>query len=149
MFRILMIKNLISNSTTKFLIRLLLKYLIWCFLDDLNLIWWLDRIIFVTFCQSSEANLNQRWKNFVVCESKLSRKFVCFERSLRRNNESIMFRSAHSQRVYYVSLFSLNDQNQNESIMLRFVHWLYDRKLCFFDVRVSYNEHDVSDFDIM
>ena len=38
MFRILMIRNLISDSTTKFLIRLLLWYLIWCFLDDLDLI---------------------------------------------------------------------------------------------------------------
>ena len=48
------------------LIRSLLKYLIWCFLDDLNLIWWLDRIIFVTFCQSNEANLNQRSEKILL-----------------------------------------------------------------------------------
>ena len=60
-----------------------------------------------------------------------------------------MLRFAHLQRIYYISLFSLNDQNQNESIMLRFVYWLYDRKFCLFDARVSYNEHDVNDFDIM
>ena len=62
MIQVLMIKDLIFDSTTKFLIRSLLKYSVWCFLDDLNLIWWLNRIIFVTLCQSKEANLNQRSK---------------------------------------------------------------------------------------
>ena len=39
---------------------------IWCFLDGLDLIWWLNRIISVTLCQSNEADLNQRSRKILL-----------------------------------------------------------------------------------
>ena len=87
----------------------------------------------------------------IVCESKLSRKFVCFERSLKHNDEFIMFRFAHLQLVHVVNvqLLSFNDQNDTNLLCFIIAIEFKDRKFCLFNVRVFYNEHNVIDFDIM
>ena len=122
MFRILMIKNLISDRITKFLIRLVFWYLIWCFLDNLNLIWWLNRIIFVInkWYSESESTLKKK----IVCEFRLSRKFVCSENQTTQTNEFIMFRFClYSQRVHcclFRCFFRMIERY--ESIMFHY-HW--------------------------
>ena len=90
-------------------------------------------------------------KKIVVCESKLSRKFVCFKRFLKHNDEFIMFRFVHSQLVHVVNvqLFSLNNQNDTNLLCFIIAIEFKNKKFCLLNVRVFYNEHDVIDFDIM
>ena len=59
------VEYLISDRITKFLIRSLLRYSVWCFLDDLNLIWWLNRVIFVINKWYSESESTLEKKLFV------------------------------------------------------------------------------------
>ena len=112
--------------------------------------WWSKSDLMI-FSELQSTNASSKMiKIVVVCESRLSRKFVCSERSLKQ-----------SKRVYYVSFLSIH----NESIMLRCFRWMIkiklsllcfysftefkDKKFCLFNARVSYNEHDVNNFDIM
>ena len=89
----------------------------WCFSDDL--IWWFDLMIF-WFSNTNVSSEVIKKKNLLFCESRLSRRFVCSERSLRQ-----------SKRVYYASFLSIH----NESIMLRCSRWMIKIKLsllCFY-----------------
>ena len=54
------------------------------------------------FVKNDKTNLNQRFKEKkIICESKLSRKFVCFENQTTQTNEFIIFRFClYSQRIH-------------------------------------------------
>ena len=117
--------------------------------------WW-SRFDFLNFkhecfVRSDKTNLNQRLKKEkFVCESRLSRRFVCFERSLKHNDESIMFRFAYSQWIYYVSLFSLNDQSDTSLLCFIIEHLTFNcEKILFISCSRISNEHNVNNFDIM
>ena len=126
MFRILMIEDLISDSNTAQIFDVMFS---WWFKFD----WWFNRIIVKTLCQSRWSESESTLEREFVCESRLSRRFVCFECQTTQTNESIMLRFClHSQRAHCCLLRCfLRMIERYESIMLHY-HWtLWEQNALF------------------
>ena len=91
--------------------------------------WWFRLDLMIFWISNTNASSKMIEIVVVVCESKLSRKFVCSERSLKQN-----------KRIYYVSFFSIHNESimfrcsrwmikRYESIMLFYRHWIWQKAL--------------------
>ena len=111
---------------------------IWCFLDDLDLIWWLNRIIFVTFCQSSETNLNQRSKRnlFVNLDYRVN-SFV-LSVNWRRRTSLLCFVFVYIHNELIVVCFDVFFEWSSDTSLLCFIitklYW--NEMFCLFNARV-------------
>ena len=92
-----------------------------CFLDDLDLIWWLNRIIFVTLCQSSEANLNQRSRRilFVNLDYRVDSSVLSVKR--RRRTSLLCFVSAYIHNELIVVCFDALFEWSSDTSLLCFI----------------------------